>query len=916
MRPLKIKMSAFGPYAKEQTLDLDVLGNNGLYLITGDTGAGKTTIFDAIVYALYGEASGNNRSSSMLRSKYADLETPTFVELTFVNREKIYTVKRNPEYERPAKKGGGTTKEKPSATLYLPDGSIMSVQKQVDEKIVEIIGINRNQFLQIAMIAQGDFLKLLLASTDERRAIFRKIFKTEPYEALQKELSQMASELESGCKSAKQSIEQYISGISCDTESELYPHTVLAKNKELLTEDVIALLKKINKEDLERDKELRVQKEELSKGLAKANELHGKILEKNKARADLELYNKQLPEVLKALSECEAEYKLARKSWEAIPELNVKAEQLRNELKKHEQKAIVRKQLLSAGLEIESLSKRKGEIDEDQKNVKELLDKAKLENETLEGASAEKERLISKQDKGKDLLEKIQVLLNRLEEINALGKSLKEKQDEYQLLKERESQSLEMYLTMNRTFLDAQAGILAKELKSGQECPVCGSTSHPKLASLSTNPPSESEINSQRESWLNAQEKTKSKSDECSGIRAKLEEKERLQEKEMKELSIESESQLVECKNKAIEENEVLSLKIQEVESKINRKAVLDGNIPNYEKQISSYENEAKELLLRLEGSKHDKQEAEKRLMEIEKELTQENEEQTSNQLHALSQKIAEIRNDYEIKENHFSQRKDEQASLEGKINQLNELLSGEAESISQEESKSIIDNLNEELTQTDEKARLINARLVSNTQTLENIEKVAQSIEKQEKELMMVKSLSDTAKGDLTGKEKLALETYIQMNYFDRIIIRANRRLLAMTDGTYELKRRVDNSKARQVGLELDIIDHSNGSERSVKTLSGGESFKASLCLALGLSDEVQSSAGGIKLDTMFVDEGFGSLDEESLNQAIKALINLSDGNRLVGIISHVSELKARIDKQIIVKKSKLGGSVASIIV
>ncbi|MBQ7761496.1 MAG: SMC family ATPase [Clostridia bacterium] len=912
MRPLEIKMSAFGPYAKEQILDLDALGNNGLYLITGDTGAGKTTIFDAIVYALYGEASGNNRASSMLRSKYADLETPTYVELTFVNREKTYTVKRNPEYERPAKKGGGTTKEKPSATLYLPDGSIISVQKQVDEKIIEIIGINRNQFLQIAMIAQGDFLKLLLASTDERRAIFRKIFKTEPYEALQKELSQMTSELESGCKGARQSIEQYISGISCDLDSKLYPLSVLAKNKEMLTDDVLALLKKIIAQDKEKESELKAKKNEVAKRFARANELYGKILEKEKARASLEQFKKDLPIEENKLCELEKIYKLARVDKDTIPDLNVKAEQLRNELKKHESRVAIKGQIDTFNLEIEKNSKRQSELEIEIKCAKDSYNKAKDESKSLEGALAEKQQLLARKRDEERSLEKINALLKDKEEIENLKKTLEYKQAEYEVLKVLEDEAVETYLKMNRAFLDAQAGLLAKELKSGQECPVCGSISHPKLANLSTNPPSETEINNQRELWQISQEKTKQKSEECSGIKAKLEEKNATLEKEMKAFD----KSLDLSKTSTAEQISKIDLEIKLVDGKINRKEELEKNIPTLEKQITFLENEAKELLVKLETGKSSKRDGENKLVEIEKELTSKDQNEVSQLLKDISQKIIEIDSDYKAKEDSYNKRREATVQLKGKIEQLESLLNGDDEGVNLDDSRETIEGLKEEEGVLDKQEKEVNARLISNTQTLENIEKVAQSIEKKEKELMMVKSLSDTAKGDLTGKEKLALETYIQMNYFDRIIIRANRRLLAMTDGLYELKRRVDNSKARQVGLELDIIDHSNGSERSVKTLSGGESFKASLCLALGLSDEVQSSAGGIKLDTMFVDEGFGSLDEESLNQAIKALINLSDGNRLVGIISHVSELKARIDKQIIVKKSKHGGSAATIIV
>ena len=242
MRPLKLKISAFGPYAGVTTIDLEKLGENGIYLITGDTGAGKTTIFDAITYALFDEASGNNRDPSMLRSKYADPNTPTEVELTFKNAGKVYTVKRSPSYERPAKRGDGTTTQNADATLTYPDGRVISRTKEVTNAIRDIIGVDRNQFSQIAMIAQGDFLKLLLAETKERQEIFREIFKTKVYQILQERLKNESGTLAKEYEKAKESVNQYISGILCDEDDVLSIDVQKAKSGEMMTNDVIELI--------------------------------------------------------------------------------------------------------------------------------------------------------------------------------------------------------------------------------------------------------------------------------------------------------------------------------------------------------------------------------------------------------------------------------------------------------------------------------------------------------------------------------------------------------------------------------------------------------------------------------------------------------------------------------------------------
>ena len=249
MRPLKLKMSAFGPYAGVTEIDFEKLGTNGLYLITGDTGAGKTTIFDAISFALYGAPSGNMREASMLRSMYADADTPTFVELVFLYDEKTYKVKRIPEYTRESKKGSGTTQQKTEAELTMPDGNVINKIKEVNSAITEILGIDRNQFSQIAMIAQGDFRKLLVADTKERQEIFRKIFRTAPYQSLQFRIKSEYSAADKKCDELKNSVKQYIGGIVCSEDDVLNIETQKAKNGELLIEDVVLLIGNLIEQD-------------------------------------------------------------------------------------------------------------------------------------------------------------------------------------------------------------------------------------------------------------------------------------------------------------------------------------------------------------------------------------------------------------------------------------------------------------------------------------------------------------------------------------------------------------------------------------------------------------------------------------------------------------------------------------------
>lgn len=634
MRPIKLTVSAFGPYAGRTVLDLDKLGTNGLYLITGDTGAGKTTIFDAITYALYGEASGDNREPSMFRSKYAEADTPTEVELVFSYAEKTYTVKRNPEYDRPKSRGDGFTTQKAEVQLQYPDGRVVTKQRDVDNAIRDIMGINRSQFLQIAMIAQGDFLKLLLAPTEDRKKIFRQIFKTQLYQDLQDRLKRESGQLNDKCEAARSSIKQYIDGISCDENDVLSIEVEKAKSGILPTTDVIDLVDRLLSQDNDKKSVIEKSISDADNKLEIVNANLGKIEAKEKAQTALE----------KAQNDLAAEN-----------ETNL---------------------ILKYAFEIEK------------------------------GKTAEKDKLAEEKAK-------IEAEFPRYEALAALEKQIKKDED---------------------------------SITKGEE-----------------------QLQRDREQY-------------------------------------------------AIDEAEFKKLKI-EFEALANA-------------------GEGKEKL------SHQKEKAQEKQTKLQN-------------LSALFEEFHELTDNLDALQSNYK-----------KASTVSEQATADYET----KNRAFLDT--------------------------------------------WLKALSNTANGNISGKEKVMLETYIQMTYFDRIIARANTRFMIMSGGQYELKRRKEAENNRsQSGLDLDVIDHYNGTERSVKTLSGGESFKASLSLALGLSDEIQASAGGVKLDTMFVDEGFGSLDEESLDQAMKALLSLADGNRLVGIISHVADLKNRIDKQIVVTKEKSGGSKANIV-
>ncbi|MBE6020543.1 MAG: SMC family ATPase [Clostridiales bacterium] len=916
MRPLKLNMSAFGPYAGRTEVDFTKLGEKGLYLITGDTGAGKTTIFDGITYALYGEASGGSREPGMMRSKYARPDTPTEVELVFEYAGKQYTVKRNPEYERPAKRGGGTTLQKADAVLILPEGEPVTKVKDVNLKIKEILGIDRDQFLQIAMIAQGDFLKLLLASTDERKAIFRQIFKTGLFRELQDKLKSDSAKLKNEWEAASASIAQYIGGMVFDGDDPFCEELQKGVEGEIPVKETVELLQGLCRRDEEREREAAdeiriIEKESEKLGLILSKEAERIELTEALAETEEALHTKILKE--KELGEgLAAEKALIPQQEEAVK----KAALIREELPGYEE-------LENKTAEIEALRKSindlKSLVEKDKSSLSTYIEeylKLKEEAKNLDGAEVRKEKAKSRKEKAEEENKKLQDFLDKAAEQERVKEELAEAQQEYKEAREKAELSLKEYDIKNRAFLDEQAGIIADTLEAGKPCPVCGSLEHPDPAQKSQEAPSEAELKKFKKA-SDADAKASEKASKKAGvISGKLSSVEESVKKLLKEIWGETKDQAEaaeEAKRKITENKNViadLETEISTEDKNILRLEKLGKDIPEAEKKVENLKSgigEAEKKLASMEGTE---KEAADQLNTLQQKLRFGSSEDAQTEIDRLDKEVKALKEALEKAQKSYDDLKTELTTLKATKIQIEKQLEA-CETLETEGVKERKDELEEKKKCLLDRQKKIIAAKAANEKALLNITDKAEELSDIEEKWIWVKALSDTANGNLAGKEKIMLETYIQMTFFDRIINRANRRLMAMSSGQYELKRRREAGNNRsQSGLDLDVIDHYNGTERSVKTLSGGESFKASLSLALGLSDEIQSSAGGIRLDTMFVDEGFGSLDEESLRQAVKTLSELTEGNRLVGIISHVAELKEKIDKQIIVTKERSGGS------
>lgn len=921
MRPLKLTISAFGPYAGRTEIDFEALGRSGLYLITGDTGAGKTTIFDAVTFALYGEASGGVRSAGMLRSKYAGAETPTFVELEFSYAGKSYTVRRNPEYERPAKRGGGFTRQGAEAELRLPDGRVITKQSDVNAEIRNILGVDRNQFSQIAMIAQGDFLKLLLADTKERQAIFRELFHTGIYQTFQEKLKEEYLALWHACDDGRKSIRQELSGIRCPELAPEFGRAKQAQDGELPTEETVLLLQVL----IGRDEAEQTEADEHLKGLegrlAAVNMRLGLADSRRKTLAGLESTGKMLQEKQAELTAAEGRLQKTEEVQREIEALKQEAaslqairpdyrrrEQLREDLAKRKQQSIrTRDEMQQKNAQLENLTAG--------------LKSMREEKKELENAGAEKERLLSAQNLLRQQYTDLKELSTLFADVHRLERRNEEDRQLYQAASDAWKKARAEYDSMVQAYLDEQAGILAERLEEGKPCPVCGSTQHPAPARKADKAPSKAELEDAGEAADERQKEMADASRSAEGSRtalqAKQDELERRCASRFGAVPLwETEAALPGQLADTEAEGKQVTRQLKLTEQKLRRLQELNEKIPAEENRVRAAEADIAETEKALASAQTGIEHTERQLEALSESLQFETEAEAAGHLSSLSEHTKQMQKSVQEAQEGYRLCKEAVAGLEGQQAQLREQLKQLADLQDEEIIREELADLEAEKAAFEEKRQACGIRLDSNTGILRRTREKTAELEQLEKRCAWMKALSDTANGSVAGKEKIMLETWVQMAFFDRILARANTRFFIMSDGQYELKRREEAENLRgQSGLELNVIDHYNNTERSVRTLSGGESFKASLSLALGLSDEIQSAAGGIRLDTMFVDEGFGSLDEDSLRQAVNALAGLTESNRLVGIISHVAELKNRIDRQIVVTKDKSGGSRVQII-
>lgn len=936
MKPCRLTVSAFGPYAQKTEIDFERLGDQGIYLITGDTGAGKTTIFDAITFALYGEASGEVRQAGMFRSKYAPDDVPTFVELTFLYQKKRYTVRRNPEYLRPKGRGDGFTLQKADAALFFEDGrSPVTKAKEVTRAVTELIGLDYRQFTQIAMIAQGDFQKLLLAGTAQRGEIFRQIFHTGLYQSIQVQLRAEEKERWKEYDEIRRSIYQYMDGVVC--ENDLALAVELDGLKKAGFEGQISrgmeILEELLVQEQERLEKIQNEVRLLEENVQREDQLLGKVRQRQLLYQDMEQKRQQLKEAQPRLLERQEALQKAKEQAGGCEHLGALIQEGSERLKQYRRLEELHKEAerRSEGIEKET------SLGEEKKRQRLILEQeigtGKADLEKLQNAGEERERLRYQKERLEQCCREMKGLL---EDISGFGKQKlrleKEEEDYLKALKQRD-ELRETYRRMEQLFLDGQAGMLAQRLEDGKKCPVCGSVHHPEPAVLPKEVPEKEALEQKKAEVTLAEGRAERSSAAVGHLREMLKGQEREVREEgfrifgklekTEEISFPHESRIWENislmreqergKQAAGEAAAFLEqalagqqAAIWENEQRFFQKEKLEKRIPAQELQMRQLEEEIRQSDLALARMHVEQEGISRQISEVQNVLEGLTKEETEHQVSSWQRQKQQLEQALGAAEKREQECRTQitalKAAVEALEGQLKEELPWKEEEILGR--KAELARRKQEALQRQTKQF---AAWHKNQEIYESVRGQQKNLKAVEEEYVQVKALSDTANGTLAGKKKIELETYVQMACFDRILRRANLRLLTMSSGQYELKRQEEGgNKKEKAGLELEVIDHYNGSLRSVRTLSGGESFQASLSLALGLSDEIQSYAGGIQLDAMFVDEGFGSLDEDSLSQAMKALEGLAEGRRTVGIISHVPELKERIEKKIIVEKRR----------
>lgn len=1050
MKPTKLTLSAFGPFSDLVELDLTQLDGQGLFLITGDTGAGKTTLFDAICFALYGEVSGPYRPVEHLRSDFAAPNAQTFVQLEFVHRGKPYTLKRNPAYERPKLRGSGTVKEKPDALLILPGEPPVQGVRQVNAAVRELLGIDCPQFKQVGMIAQGEFMKLLNASTDEREGILRQVFATQKYQNLTNALQAAAGEAKKACETQNLLMLERFRQVDCPETSAQKEGIVNLKRAEnpallpqmqaaltaLLEEDLAELARlepalERAKQDLERATRLEEQaktaegtRQRLAAEQAELTQLQDKAPEmqqREEAFRRSEAALKQVkPLADRADGAAAAEAKANRELQALAPRLEQaqqneaaalarleQAKAAQPEVEDLKQKLTLLEQQLPLYHQHQEAAKALAALEAQTKTAEADLNDAKQAAETSEQALGQTRREL---DGLKGVPLQLEQARHRYEDLGVVQKALADWRaaavaeqtaaaalhdaQEIYTKKQETFQQAEAHAAGRRRRLDdCRAGLLARDLSEGVPCPVCGAVHHPAPAALPDEPVTEADLKAAedaREAARGEKDQAMKESGSSSAAYNAAQEHtvrqwklfaEHWQEQALTpplppEGPVPEPAQLAEVLTKALADCTAEGRQLREHD---DRRKKLEGLLPNQEEAARTEAEKRDTLQTALADLKAKTASAKAKADQLAQGLEWPSEQAALNQKaawekrrNALQAEQTNAQAAYETAQEALNALNDKQteksavlkekaAQTQTSARELNEILHKlafadraayeaalrteealnaeraeldrhqndlhtaeaavaalEKEAANQPQPAAPLPQLeerhraaNDEVHKLNQASSTVGFRQKSNQAIADALNHIAKESEQARRRADLLTHLYNTVKGKQAGKVNLSFEAYIQAYYFERVVETANRRFEAMSEGRYLLRRRDDSvSISGKNALVLDVLDHYTGKLRPVSSLSGGESFKAALCLALGLSDVIQAGSGGVEIDALFVDEGFGTLDEASLDKALEVLLGLAGPGKMVGVISHVPELKDRITRQIVLKKGALGST------
>ena len=995
MMPISLTLSAFGPYPDTITIDFESFQEDGLFLITGPTGSGKTMIFDAMIFALYGKTSGQIRQTDSLRCDHALNEIPTFVEFSFSLHQQNYTIKRNPKYYLEGKK----TPKQPSALLTLPDGKMVEGIKEVNQKMISLLGVDDQQFKQICMIAQGEFTKLIMASSDEREKVLRELFHSETYQKLEEKLKVHLKTYQDKYdlllnkrKDLMQELQvedhqEYLSKQTKLIASQQKEYDDLKKDLDQKKQQL--QLYRLQNQRLIQLKDLKQQFQDLKKQendyqklnktvdtLKKAQETNYLYISYIKQQKKLQTLKLNQEDFLKQLKKLEKDYQEKKVQADFLTVKQQTKEKLQNQIQETKQLIDQIYQYQNDYQNLQTLKQQYRMLDEEHKLF--LKKKEKFEN----GLQRDQERIQSEQQVQSkyELIKQQYVRLNEqkvkvhqlsdyYDQILKLNENKSDLQEEYTVVEKQVDHEKMQYNQMEKLYFRKQAGIFALQLKEDQPCPICGSLHHPHPAQIEKEDITKEKLDQQAK-------KVKQQEHRLQDILQKIllsNQKKEMLVKQTKQLSSELNIQEEISKEIFIKELDHLSkdekrMKKEYLElqdelkyiQKLKKSVALSlKDMSTYEskelKQAQSLENiqvQIHQLSGKLDDSlrqyeigevnkNYQQVQKEYRQLSLEIETIQQDYEKVKNKyleiktkISSLNQQIIQEQEIYDELDNKYHTALDafineeEFLNLKTQINQISILekkyqdylisLKSLNEQIISLENE-VKDSTYVDLSSLSETIKEVNQQLREKNDDLEklkidyslkekmikDIQKINQQLEKDEDTYQRYLDLYNLASGK--NNARVSIERYVLATYFENMLIYANVIMKQLSQGRYQLLRKDDAGKGRsQQGLELDVFDQESGNIRSIKTLSGGESFKAALSLALGLSRMVQDYAGGIELNTLFIDEGFGSLDSQSLDQAMNCLMELHHENKLIGIISHVSDLKDRIERQLVVERKQ----------